>query len=105
MADPEFDEIELTFTWEGNAGAVIHLIVDNDDLVATDRDGLAGATHIVHRYRVARGALHVIEWSLQFERSTLRKLLARAVINGAAPVTVGARDERKHAWVDRGTAP
>ena len=101
-----FDEIEFIITWDGAAEASLHLVVDNDDLVATDRDGVVGAGKVRHRYRTAPAVFHVIEWSLRFEGRTVRNLVATASINGDKPVTLDAvRDDRKHLWVSRGAAP
>lgn len=100
------DKLELTITWEGATQARLHLVVDNDDLIATDHDALVGVGSIKHQYQAPASVFHVIEWSLGFEGGAIRNAIARVSINGGPPVTLDAvRSEQKHLWLGRGAAP
>lgn len=100
------DSVEFTITWDGAAGAKLHYAVDNDVVIATEADNHAGHGRISFTYPAAAAAVHVIEWSIFFPGATVRKLAAKAAINGATPSTLDKKDEdTKNKWASRGAAP
>jgi hypothetical protein len=103
MAD---DEIEFSITWEGAVDARLYLLIDNSKLVATEVDRVHGTGALRHRYRAPAATFHILEWSLRFEGLTVRALVAKAAVNGAAPTTLDAHlGDKQHQWTSRGAAP
>jgi hypothetical protein len=99
-------QIEFTVSWVGGGKARLHYIIDNDNVVATEDDDLDGYSPITFVYSTAGSAIHSIEWSLWFPGRTVRKLVAKAGIDGSVAVTLDSKkDESKNKWASRGAAP
>src|SRR4051812_40532051 len=103
---PAQEEIEIEIKWGGNAQAQVHFIIDNDVVVADENTNLGGYSSIKYKYKAKQAAIHVIEGSLWFPGSTVRKLVVTASIDGDDEGTVDAKkDDTKNQWSWRGAVP
>jgi len=102
----ESDQIDLEIQWEGNSRARVHFIIDNDEVVVTEDNRLQGANTIPFSYQARAAPFHVIEGSLWFPGTTVRKLVVKASVNRQPLTTVDAKkDDTKNQWSWRGAAP